>query len=427
MKTKEELLKEIENELKSWLFDSNMPYPILSHLKKVPDDIGTFAVGMKDNTVSFIYDNKGVAEKLDKDGLRFVLLHESYHLFLGHLTRLKGLNMNIANIAADICCNELIKNEYNSNLILEDALTLNDIPEYKGKIVFEDIYEYIKDKDNEKNSGDSDSKGGNSSDSDSKDENSGDSDSKDRSSDKGGSSSDKSESSSDKGRSSGPFSDRLKDYLSGKKEYPKHKELNDFEKAFIEELINSLRNRGLLGSKIERLIQISRSTKKYSISEVLEGEEKFNSSLKRKCLRPHRKFYEDIAFKGHIKRQNQINILLDTSGSMSNEILSKLLSKLDLDAKIYIVYCDAKVTGAEYLKSRKKIKVIGGGGTVLMEGIEYLIDKKMHIYPTFILTDGHTDELDLEKFSSVMILSSEVHPPIKSKSKGFFKSFIVKV
>ncbi len=87
------------------------------------DKIDTAAVAFnKDGGfIEFLF-NPSFFEKLDDEELGFVCAHECLHVILNHGSRLKGLDKNIGNVAADIAINEILLAYFKFKLRADTAL-----------------------------------------------------------------------------------------------------------------------------------------------------------------------------------------------------------------------------------------------------------------------------------------------------------------
>jgi len=76
----------------------------------------------------------------------------------------------------------------------------------------------------------------------------------------------------------------------------------------------------------------------------------------------------------------------------------------------------------------QKVKIKGGGGTILQSSIDYISDKNNKIYKnnTVMLTDGHTDKLNFKNIKTkILILSVGKKCPL-SYDNGKIKQIIIK-
>lgn len=102
---------------------------------------------------------------------------------------------------------------------------------------------------------------------------------------------------------------------------------------------------------------------------------------------------------------SHIVIAIDTSGSMSNETLKKVLGEIDnlrsfTQCKLTLIQCDAQINKIEEYEEYEptnfeKYKVIGKGGTSFTPVFEYLLKKQneesFHFDTLIFITDGFGD------------------------------------
>jgi predicted metal-dependent peptidase len=142
----------------------------------------------------------------------------------------------------------------------------------------------------------------------------------------------------------------------------------------------------------------------------------FGSKKYKTIVRPNRRGIHGL--KGHKKFKNEINVILDTSGSMSGEFERVLSYIFQNDIEINLIQCDAEVQQIIKIKEKKqleKMKIKGLNGTVLSPAIDFITNKKnkIYMYNTVILTDGYTDTLDFTNVKTkTLILSTDHKCPI---------------
>jgi predicted metal-dependent peptidase len=109
-----------------------------------------------------------------------------------------------------------------------------------------------------------------------------------------------------------------------------------------------------------------------------------------------------------IRQQHTFGVVLDTSGSMSHELMGKALGAIasyatarDVPAA-RVVFCDAAAYDAGYLAVHDiagRVRVRGRGGTVLQPGID-LLERAPDFPPAgplLVITDGHCDVLRVRR------------------------------
>jgi len=192
----------------------------------------------------------------------------------------------------------------------------------------------------------------------------------------------------------------------------------ELKREIVEGVMTKLKNRGLESGDVESIINKLRKTKKDYLKEIKRAMSNhiFGSKKEKTIVRPNRRGIPGL--KGNKKYKNEINVLLDTSGSMNGEFEKVLSYIFQNDIQMNLIQCDAKIQKVLKIKDKKeleKMKIAGLGGTTLMPGIEFISDKKnkIYMYNTVILTDGYTDSLNFKNVKSkTLILSTAEKCPI---------------
>ena len=192
----------------------------------------------------------------------------------------------------------------------------------------------------------------------------------------------------------------------------------ELKREIVEAAMTRLKNRGLASGDVEAILNKLRKTKKDYLKEIKRtmSNHIFGSKKEKTIVRPNRRGIAGL--KGTKKYKNEINVLLDTSGSMSGEFEKVLSYIFQNDIQMNLIQCDAQIQQVLKIKDKKqleKMKIKGLGGTSLMPGIEFMSDKKnkINMYNTVILTDGYTDSLDFSKVKTkTLILSTATKCPI---------------
>lgn len=175
-----------------------------------------------------------------------------------------------------------------------------------------------------------------------------------------------------------------------------------------EEMINLIRekliqhaenkSRGLVPSEIAEEIEKLRSKKidwkRYIRNQTSNSSIDVEESIKRR----NRRFMNRVEIKGFIKTySSQGVVILDTSGSMSSEFISKILGEIDnlckaTNSNVELIQVDAQVHSIKkYTPSNKKVQIMGRGGTYLYPAIEYIRSKKIRCDYIIVLTDGEIE------------------------------------
>ena len=302
----------------------------------------------------YIYVNPKFCESLNKDELVFVLAHEVMHCVLGHMDRRNGRDKTIWNYASDYATNlKLVKFGFKMpNVGLIDK-------KYTG-FTAEEIYEDLLKEDNKKPKKDqwdlhlheSDNEG--------------------------------------------------REFRS--KEFPSPEERKRLRISILNEIGSSLR--GHAPGKLEAELKMAKGEEvpwHILLARFFTGLRKDNYRF----MPPNKKhiwrgiYLPSVGTPG----PSHIVIAIDTSGSMSNEILKKVLGEIDnlrsfTQCKLTLIQCDAQINKIEEYEEYEptnfeKYKLIGRGGTSFTPVFEYLLKKQneesFHFDTLIFITDGFGD------------------------------------
>lgn len=341
----------------------------------------TCGVNITDAGMNF-YWNEDFLDYLPQPQVNFVFIHETFHLLFDHPERSEGYQKDISNIAQDMIINKIIIDDIlkTDKLLIKGFVEIpiyNDkkiaiIPpnEYKGNLIFEELYWWLIKQHKKQKNGESISKY-------------------------------LSKIFSDSEKNNGMFLDEHMDDTISK----------EYRNQVVSNIKDKLNNRGLLTNDITKsLNKLVRKTEdhlkyiKRSVVNQLFGSEK-NSTV----MRPNRKGIEGL--KGYKKLSKSINCILDTSGSMRNEFEYVLSFILQNNIRINLIQIDAKIKKFDVITTMsqlRKVKISGGGGTVINPAIKYIKDNnKLKKLNTVILTDGYCENfLNFHGLKKVLILTT---------------------
>lgn len=407
------------------------------------ESIGTCAVNMTAKGMNFYY-SPTFLNRLSQKEVNFVVLHENFHLLFNHPQRTQSgaYNHKLANIVQDMIINHVIVEDI-SHFFIEipkdekgKNMALFVPKEYEGELIFEELYEWMRDK-KEKRDKEREGKcngkcGGNS-------DGSGDGECKSGCNCSGNNPGENSYGpygKNPKGDNGGAIDTWSLDHIldnmdTNEGEYLDKHISDDIEaslrESMISDVINRLSARGLNRGKIvDTLGKLRKNRKDYlkyikrTISNVIFGHLK-----QRTITRPNRKGIP--GFKGFRKIKTKINVILDTSGSMGGLHVKILEYVHQNDISMNLIEADTEVTWVEEIKNTKKlesIKLAGFGGTVLQPAVNY-VQEKFNDFNTVILTDGYCDSLDFSSIKGrVLIISCGQEAPIIN-SNGKIKQIVV--
>jgi predicted metal-dependent peptidase len=192
----------------------------------------------------------------------------------------------------------------------------------------------------------------------------------------------------------------------------------ELKREIVESIMTKLKNRGLSSGEVEAILNKLRKTRKDYLKEIKRtmSSHIFGSKKSKTIVRPNRRGIEGL--KGNKKYKNEINVLLDTSGSMGGEFEKVLSYIFQNDIQMNLIQCDTEVKKVYKITCKKeleKMRIYGLGGTTLQPGLDFMKDKKnkISIYNTVILTDGCTDHLNFKEIKTkTLILSTAGKCPI---------------
>jgi len=439
------------------------------------ESIGTCAVNVTSKGMNFYYSPKFL-ENLSQKEVNFINLHEDFHLLFNHPRRtITGqYDHKLSNIAQDMIINHVIWEDIPHAFVeipkSPDGknMALFVPKEYTGKLIFEELYEWLKDekekwqKEQKQNSECQSCKGSGKKDQSQKGDQSGEGqqpgegkgEKKDgdgqgeNCSDCEGTGNEGGKDSSGK-PSYGPYGKNpskdgesldtwskeqiFQDMENGNGEYlDKHigddvpEELRD---AMVKDVMERLAARGLSAGNVEQTLNKLRKKRKDYLREIKRAVSNmiFGTVKERTIVKPNRKGISGL--KGARKVKTKINVGLDTSGSMGGQgTFERVLSYVYRnDIEINFMESDTQVNWVENIKSKRQLESIpikGLGGTCLQPMIDYIVEHHNDCN-SVLLTDGYTDTLDFSKVKGkVLIISVGVKCPI-SRTNGKVKQITI--
>ena len=475
------------NSIQTMLIDTkvNLPYygEFNLHISfHEQDSIGTCAVNVTSKGMNFFYSPKFLEDMSQKE-VNFIALHEDFHLLFNHPRRtITGqYDHKLSNIAQDMIINHVIwedishafveipKNKDGKNMALF-------IPkDYTGKLIFEELYEYLKE---EKEKFQKKQKEGKCQNSECQScEGSGKKDGKQKGDQSGQGQKDgegKGQSGQGQGEgqgescpdcdgtgneggkdasgkpSYGPYgknpsgkdgspidtwsTDQIfQDLENGTGEYL-DKHIGDdvpeeMREAMVRDVMDRLASRGLSAGNVETTLNKLRKQRKDYLKEIKRSVSNmiFGHIKQKTIVKPNRRQIQGL--KGNRKIKSKVNVILDTSGSMGGQgTFERVLSYVYRnDIEINLIEADTEVKWIENIKNKRKLETMvikGLGGTILQPAIDLVADQ-FNEFNTVVLTDGYCDSLDLSKIKGkVLMVSIGVKVPI-SRSNNRVKQIMV--
>jgi predicted metal-dependent peptidase len=423
------------------------------------ESVGTCGVNITTKGFNFYY-SPSFLENISQKEVNFITIHELFHLLFAHPQRtVTGqYDHKMSNIAQDMIINHIIWEDISHSFVeIPKSKDGNNMAlfvpkDYKGKLIFEELYEYLKDekdkwqkekKKNEcqscKGSGKDDNQSEQSEQSDKQESDC--SDCKGTGNENGKDSSGKpsygpyGKSPSKEGGYIDTWSTEqiFEDMETNNGEYL-DKHIGDgvpeeMREAMVKDVMERLASRGLTAGNIETTLNKLRKKRKDYLKEIKRSISNmiFGSIKQKTIVKPNRR--QIFGLKGNRKVKTMVNVILDSSGSMGGQgTFEKVLSYVYRnDIEINFMESDTEIKWVQNLKSKRaleKIPIKGLGGTVMQTGLDYVV-KHFNNYNTVLLTDGYTDTLDCSKLKGkLLIISVGTKCPI-GKSNGKVKQILI--
>jgi len=406
------------------------------NFKKV-NFISTCGVTINVHGMQYVY-NSDFLDTLEQEEVNFIMIHEIFHLLWEHQARERrcGYDHDLSNVVQDMIINDVIKTDIIGRMEQENkkehrnlsfakmparkkdnkTWVLTKPPEYKGALIYEDMYEWLYGEKQKYDTWKNNCKC--------------DKDKKCQCNRADG------EEPCECGDC--PVSDYLRrifdqlemgllDFLD--KHLPSDVP-EEYRKSIIENIKNNLRARGFETPEIETSLNKLTKSKKDYIKDIKIGINELFGTYKQKSItRRNRRSIPGV--KGRRKDSYGLAVLCDTSGSMSGYLEKALSYVFQNQIIMYFVQCDAKVESFNVIKNKhelQKMKITGLGGTIITKGIQFIVnEKKLKKYNLLILSDGQTDVLDFKGFyNKCLILSVDKKCEVVNMNMNKIKQIIIK-
>lgn len=451
------------------------------------DTIGTCAVNVTSKGMNFFYSPKFL-ENMSQKEVNFITLHEDFHLLFNHPRRtITGqYDHKMSNIAQDMIINHIIWEDISHNFVeipkSPDGknMALFVPKEYTGKLIFEELYEWLKEEkekyDKQKKdkgckndkcqscdgSGQKQEKGDKG---DKQDKGQGkgepqDGDGQEKGDGQGGGQGqdpcpDCDGTGNEGGKdgtgkpSYGPYGknpskdgdsidtwskEQIFDNMENNNGEYLDKHIGDdvpeeMRDAMVKDVMERLAARGLAAGNIEQTLQKLQKKRKDYLKEIKRAVSNmiFGTVKQKTIVKPNRRQISGL--KGNRKVKTKINCILDTSGSMGGTFERVLSYIYRNDIEVNLIEADTEVKWVENIKKKRQLETMvikGLGGTMLQPAIN-LVAEQFNEYNTVVLTDGYCDSLDLSKIKGkVLMITIGVKVPI-TRSNGKVKQIVVDV
>ena len=201
-------------------------------------------------------------------------------------------------------------------------------------------------------------------------------------------------------------------------------------KTIVNDFMQRLKNRGLMSGDVEAILNKLRKTKKNYLKEIKRtiSNHIIGNSKMKSITRPNRRGIEGI--KGKKKYKNVINVVLDTSGSMCGDFEKVLSYVFQNDIHLNLIQIDTAVKEVKDISSKRelqKVVIHGMGGTVLQPALDFIAqpENKLSKFNTLILTDGYTDTLNFTNIKGKSLILTTGVKPKTVDPRGSVKSIII--
>ena len=392
--------------------------------KSVP----TCGVNMTTKGMQFYY-NSDFLEKMSQKEVNFITLHEDFHLLWNHPKRtITGqYDHQLSNIAQDMIINHIIWEDI-PNTFIEIPKDENGrnmalfIPkEYTGKLIFEEVYEWLRDKQDEhrkkqkKNqqcqtcngTGQKPDQNQNGQDKGKGQNEQGKCQGQDKGEGQGGHQHGKGEPCPDcngsgqgdkdsqgqpsygpygkdpKGNNKGTIDTWSLDQIFDNMENTQGQYMDvhmgdevpeEMRESVVKDAMERLQARGLQAGNIEQTLNKLRKKRKDYLRHIKRSiaNEIFGSKKQKTITKPNRR--QILGLKGTRKVKTKINVILDTSGSMGGQgTFERVLSYVYRnDIEINLIESDTEIKWVKNLKSKRQLETVpikGLGGTIMQSGI----------------------------------------------------------
>ena len=477
----------------------NLPYYgnfnlfITFHERK---DIDTCGVNMTAKGMQFYYSSEFL-DRMSQKEVNFITLHEDFHLLWNHPKRtITGqYDHKLSNIAQDMIINHIIWEDIPNNYveIPKDPngrnMALFLPKEYQGKLIFEELYEWLRDekekhdKKKQQNQckscngsgqkqdqgqkgqqpGDNQGQGQQPSDSQGQGQQPGDGKGGQGQGEKqpqdGHNHGDSGEpcpdcqGSGQQGGSGqpqyGPYGkdpksekgtidtwtmDQIFDNLDNNNGQYMDVHMTDeipeeMRESMVKDAMDRLQARGLQAGNVEQTLNKLRKQRKDYLKHIKRSVSNmiFGTKKQKTIAKPNRR--QVTGLKGNRKIKTKINCILDTSGSMGGQgTFERVLSYIYRnDIEVNLIESDTEIKWVKNIKSKRKLESIPikGLGGTIMQTGFDYVVDNFNEFNTVLLTDGYTDSLDLSKVKGNVLIISVGTECPISKSNGKLKQIVL--
>jgi predicted metal-dependent peptidase len=395
-------------------------------------DIKTCAVNITSQGMNFYYNTEFLDGKTQKE-VNFIVIHEIFHLLWSHPKRtISGqYEHRLANIAQDMIINHIIWCDISRDFVQLPKngegknMTLFIPKEYKGSLIFEEIYEWLRDardKRNEERKRGGGNSGGN-----------GGGNSNRNTPDYGPYGRMPTNRERDQNETIDTYSlDHIFDNIDNSDGMYLDQHLGDevpeeMRDAVVKDIMDRLQARGFESGNVTESLNKLRKKRKDYLSYIKRclSNQIFGTKKQKTIVKPNRR--NILGLKGNRKVKTKITAILDTSGSMGGTFERILSYIYRNDIEVNLIEADTSVKWIQNIKNKRQLEttiIKGGGGTILQPAIDYVVEN-FNDTNLVVLTDGYCDNLNLSKINgNILMISIGDKVPI-SKTNGKVKQILV--
>jgi predicted metal-dependent peptidase len=201
---------------------------------------------------------------------------------------------------------------------------------------------------------------------------------------------------------------------------------DDMREEIVNRVTEKLKARGFVSDSVAATLEKLQRKRKDYLKEIKRGITMIKGTEKSRTItRPNRKGIMGV--KGNKKFGSKINVILDTSSSMTGYWEKALSYVFRSDIQINLIQIDTEIKSVENIKSMndlKKVVVTGGGGTTMKLAFDLIKDKYNNLN-NLLLTDGMTESLDLSGLKGRMLIISNTQECPISESNGKLRQIVV--
>ena len=201
----------------------------------------------------------------------------------------------------------------------------------------------------------------------------------------------------------------------------------EMREAVVKDVMDRLRSRGFEENNVTESLNKLRKKRKDYLTHIKRSlsAQIFGSKKQKTITKPNRRGI--VGLKGNRKVKTKITVVLDTSGSMGGTFERVLSYIYRNDIEMNLIEADTNVKWIQNIKNKKQLEsmpIKGLGGTILQPAIN-VVAEKFNDTNLLVLTDGYCDNLDISAIKgNVLMISIGTKVPIAA-SNGRLKQIVV--